>query len=134
MTREKRIAIGEATYELTPWRFEDASLWAFRFLRWVGMVGGLVGNAKSDLEALMAVIAVLKESDFIALRDQVVKQTRLVTPENPNETIPLDAQVHLSGRLLVLVALIRAHLEGEFAPFFDGLGSVLGKLDQPQGS
>ncbi len=132
-TEKARVEIDGTTYILKPWGYEDGTRWAFRLSR---LGATALGAHPSNTAAIAALLGEITEEDFVALRNVVMKHTEIEVTDDHERTKPvaLDPQVNLKGRLHVVAALMKAHLEREFAPFFSRLGELLGDGAERKGS
>lgn len=122
-TGDKRIEIKGTAYRLRPWAYEDGASWLFRLTQVA--IGGM-GQHASENAAIAAVLSKVTEKDFAELRAVCAKYTELVvrSDEGVEEFVQLKESVHLRGKYGAMVALLKAHIEAEFADFFveiDGL-------------
>jgi hypothetical protein len=121
----RRLEIEGRTYELRPWTPADGEPMSFRLLK----IAVGVGGAEDDVNSVLARVT---EKDFADLRDLVVRYTDIVTrdPSTGEELVrPLARhREELAGRYQDLLALVVAHLQHEFGPFFSSLPTVLGSV------
>lgn len=126
-----QVVIGGRTYRLRPWSYEDAAIWAFRLTKLVGSaIAAGVMTRGSEYAAFGAAIMDLDERTYVELRAVCEKYTDLVARNEgePELFIQLDPKLHLRGRLLDSVAILKGHVVMEFADFFRGLGDL---FDRP---
>lgn len=114
-----RVDIDGDTYQLRLWSTKDGQRWAFRLAR----------IAASSLGSTSSLLAAVDEETFFALVERVEHYTDLIgTDDSGHETVrPLAklSAVHLRGKHGTTAALVRAHVEKEFAHFFTELGGIL---------
>src|SRR5688500_10771390 len=127
MTDSKDIRIGDSTYRLRPWSYQDGRAWLHRLVQ---MIASTLAGANPD-EAAAAVGAGVKSIDaqmFVELCDVVERYTDVVSMKDGKvAVVPLSkvATQYMRGRHFELVALIKAHLEAEYADFFGRVGELL---------
>ncbi len=126
----RRITIDDTTYELRPWSYKDGRRWLYRL---VGLLASASGVQASEPAAIGAVIASVDEQTFEAFADTCEKYTDLVSrgEDGAERVQPLSkvASVHMRGRYVDMVVLMRAHIEGQFSDFFARVGELLGAGD-----
>ena len=128
----QRITIDETTYELRPWSYKDGRRWLYRLVGLLASASahdGRQGQA-SESAAIGAVIASVDEETFEAFADTCEKYTDLVSRgEDGGERVQAlskVASVHMRGRYVDMVVLMRAHIEAQFSDFFARVGELLG--------
>jgi hypothetical protein len=132
LTEGTRVTIDGLKLRLLPWGYDEGTRWSFRLLTLAGRIKGAAGSDMQSARAIGAMIATATETDFVDLRDAAVKYTELVVDEAGREVfIPLKPDVHLRGRTYVTVALMKAHVEAQFADFFARLGELFAASAQP---
>ena len=127
----QRIMIDETTYELRPWSYKDGRRWLYRL---VGLLASASGVQASESAAIGVVIASVDEETFEAFADTCEKYTDLVSrgDDGTERVQPLSkvASVHMRGRYVDMVVLMRAHIEAQFSDFFARVGELLGAGDR----
>lgn len=124
----QRITVGDTTYELRPWSYEDGSRWLFRLSSMVIPAAGVEGEAAS-MAGLALVLQGANVEDFVDLRKTCEQYTSVVFQKDGAENVVPLASVlttHMRGRYLDMLAIMKAHLMREYADFFAGLAGVLG--------
>lgn len=129
MHEHPRITVDGSTYALRPWSYKDGRRWLYRL---VGVLAsathGLGGG--TEAAAIGAVLASVDEPTFEAFADTCEKYTDLIVhDEEGNERVqPLAkvASAHMRGRYVDMVAIMRAHVEAQYADFFSRVGELLG--------
>ena len=123
----QRITVDGATYELRPWSYKDGRRWLYRL---VGMLASASGVTATESAAIGAVLAGVDEATFEAFADTCEKYTDLVTRGDDGservQALNKVASVHMRGRYVDMVVLMRAHIEAQFADFFGRVGELLG--------
>lgn len=126
-TESVEVEIAGRTFRLRPWSPDDGDRWFFRIMR---AALALMGDHASDNAALLALLTMVDEDTFIALRDVCLKYTDLIgKDEQGRETVILLAKNRepLRGRYDELVALMREHVMARFAgPFLRSAASLAG--------
>jgi hypothetical protein len=121
----REITIDDRTYHLRPWSYEDGRRWLYRLVTLIANAGAAGGT---DMQRVGAIVGELDEATFERLCATVEKYTDLVVEKDGRSgRVPLSKGVgeHMRGRYFDLVALLKAHLEAEYAGFFDRLGELL---------
>lgn len=129
------VEIDGLRLRLRPWAYEDGTRWSFRLLAIAGAAHASLAKAKTVHQQIGAALEIATEQDFIGLRDAAIRHTDLVVDEaGVDNFIQVKPDVHLRGRVFVVYALMKAHLEAQFSDFFGRLGDLFGSAPPPKGS
>jgi hypothetical protein len=127
MAEDRRIVMGDRTYELDLWAVADGDVWAFRLLQ-LAMVGAGATD-ESETVSMGKLLESVKPEDFIAFRDACLKYTSLVERAEDGEELVRElskSREAMRGRYADTLAILTAHIQHEFAPFLISAGTILG--------
>lgn len=130
----QRIMVGDTTYELRRWSYEDGSRWLFRLGAVLLPVIGAAGAAASDTAAVITLVQAVDVDDFVELRAFCEDHTSVVIRKDGKELVqPLSDVLTAHMRALGpedayfhMLSFMKAHCVAQFAGFFAKARGAIG--------